>query len=151
MGRRVEETMDRSSRVPVFLKVNSTGDALKLVGISAAAGAILVVAVGFSWFGAGLGWVTRGTADEIAATRATAAVVAAYTPVCVQRFEQQPNVADQWTRFKKTDGWNRDDFVEKTGMATLPDTKAPNSAVAEACAQALTKIASKQPAPAKPM
>jgi len=76
---------------------------------------------------------------------ATSAVVAAYTPVCVQKFEQQANVADQWKAFKKTEEYSRDSFVEKIGLATLPGTKDPNSEVAEACAQALTRIANKQP------
>ncbi len=147
----VEENMDRSSKVPAFLQVNSTGDALKLIGISAAAGAILMTAVGFSWVGVGFGWVTGGTAEQMATTRATAAVVAAYTPVCVQKFEQQANVADQWTKFKKTEDWKRDTFVEKTGFATLPGKKVANTDVAEACAQALTKIAQKQAPPVKAM
>jgi hypothetical protein len=141
-----EETMNFSSKVPVFLQVNSTSDALKLVGISAGAGAILMVAVGFSWFGYGFGWVLGGTAERMATTRATAAVVAAYTPVCVQRFQKQADAAAQWVAFKKVNEWSRDDFIGKTGLATLPGTKIANSDVAAACATALTKIGDKHAA-----
>ena len=130
-----------SSKVPAMLQVVSLFDALRLIVLSAIGGALALAFVGFHWGG----WVTGGTAEQMAKNTATTAVVAAYTPVCVRQFEHQANIADQWKAFKKIEEYSRDTFVEKAGFATLPGTKDANSDVADACAQALTKIVDKQP------
>lgn len=131
-----------SSKVPAMLQVASLVDAFRLIVLSAIGGAIVLAFVGFHWGG----WVTGGTAEQMAKDTATTAVVAAYTPVCVKQFEQQANIVDQWKAFKKTAEYSRDTFVEKAGFATLPGTKDANSAIAEACAEALTKIVDNQAA-----
>jgi hypothetical protein len=50
----------------------------------AAAGAIALAIVGFSWGG----WVTGGSAETLAKNRATTAVVTALTPICVEKFDR---------------------------------------------------------------
>ena len=60
------------------------GQSLNRLLQGAAVGAVACIAVGFSWGG----WMTGGTANRLAAERADTAVVAARTPVCVEKFLQ---------------------------------------------------------------
>jgi hypothetical protein len=97
-----------------------------------AAGAMIV---GFSW----LGWTLGSTAERMAAERTTAAVVVALTPSCVASFMQQPSAAAKLLELQKIDSWKRREFIEAGGWATSRGDKAPNSGVANACAEELAK------------
>jgi alpha/beta superfamily hydrolase len=100
----------------------------------AAAGAAALAFVGFN-FG---GWVTDSASEKIAVGRATAATLSALTPVCVAQFKTSTNATANLAALKKTDAWQRGEYVSKGGWATLPGSTAePNSAVASACAEAL--------------
>src|ERR1700751_1720793 len=100
----------------------------------AAAGAIALAIVGFSWGG----WVTGGTAETLAKNSAATAVVAALTPICVVKFQQAPGASGNLAERKKaTYSWDQSKFVEKGGWATMPGSTEPNSAVAAACAESL--------------
>jgi pimeloyl-ACP methyl ester carboxylesterase len=100
----------------------------------AAAGAIALAIVGFSWGG----WVTGGTAATLAKNSAAAAVVAALTPICVEKFQQAAGASANLAEMKKaTYSWDQSKFVEKGGWATMPGSTEPNSAVAAACAESL--------------
>jgi hypothetical protein len=107
----------------------------------AVVGAVVTVALGF---GLG-GWTLGGTAEKMAAARTTAALVATYAPVCVERYNANAT-AEQRDAFSKESTWNRDTVIEKAGYATLPGSDSPNRAVADACAAALTKIIAEIPA-----
>ena len=104
----------------------------------AAAGAILIAVVGFS-----AGWVvTDGSAKSTAERQADRAVVSALTPICVAQFKSEPQV-EQTTHLaalQKENSWERGDYVEKQGWATMPGSNKPNDAVAEACMSELLKI-----------
>lgn len=95
-------------------------------------GAAALAIAGFGWGG----WVTGGKAEAAAAQRADQAVVVALAPVCVEKFNQASDVADNLSALKKADSWTQGDFVEKGGWATLPGSNSPSqvSAVAKACA-----------------
>jgi pimeloyl-ACP methyl ester carboxylesterase len=104
----------------------------------AVVGSILTMIVGFSWGG----WTTSGTAQQVAARQADAAVTAALVPICVAG--EKTDAA----RVKKlgeltaiTSSYEQTEFVMKTGWATFPGQVDPNRAVAEACASALLKTA----------
>ena len=100
----------------------------------AVAGAIALAIVGFSWGG----WVTGGTADTLAKNSAATAVVAALTPICVEKFRQAADASANLVEMKKaTYSWDQTKFVEKGGWATMPGSTEPNSAVAKACAESL--------------
>ena len=100
----------------------------------AVAGAIALAIVGFSWGG----WVTGGSAETLATNRAATAVVAALTPICVEKFRQAADASANLVEMKKaTYAWDQSKFVEKGGWATMPGSIAPNSAVAKACAESL--------------
>ena len=100
----------------------------------AVAGAIALAIVGFSWGG----WVTGGAAETLAKNSAATAVVAALTPICVEKFRQAADASANLVEMKKaTYAWDQSKFVEKGGWATMPGSTAPNSAVAKACAESL--------------
>ena len=100
----------------------------------AAAGAIALAIVGFSWGG----WLTGGSAETLATNRAATAVVVALTPICVEKFRQAADASANLAEMKKaTYAWDQSKFVEKGGWATMPGSTAPNSAVARACAESL--------------
>jgi len=116
-----------------------TGESLRRLVHGAIAGVILTVAVGFSWFGYGLGWKLGRAVESVATARAEAAVVAAYAPVCSRDFVRDATQAN-WDGFKNESSWNRDSYLMKAGYATLPGTKDPHRQIASACAEALGKI-----------
>ncbi len=62
------------------------GESLKRLLQGIAIGVALTVIVGFNWFSYGFGWTLGGTAEKMALQRVDAALVAAYTPVCVEKF-----------------------------------------------------------------
>ena len=100
----------------------------------AVAGAIGLAIVGFSWGG----WVTGGTAETLAKNSAATAVVAALTPICVERFRQAADASANLVEMKKAAyASDQSKFVEKGGWATMPGSTEPNSAVARACAESL--------------
>jgi hypothetical protein len=94
-------------------------------------GAAAAMMIGFIWGG----WVTGGTAGELAATSARNATVLALTPLCVEKAELQP---EQLDLLKKESSWSRDSFVTKAGwVANVKEEY--RSAVAGACAKALVE------------
>jgi hypothetical protein len=104
-----------------------------IVGIAA------IAVVGF-----GTGWVvTSGSAQKMAAAQGEKAVLAALTPICVAQFKGlTPELrTTQLAALKGESSWQRGDYVEKQGWATMPGSKAPDDEVADACATELMKIA----------
>src|SRR5260370_33467548 len=88
----------------------------------AVAGAIALAVVGFSQ----LGWTLGSTAEKMATQRADTAVIAALAPICVERFQQQPDAAAKLVAFnKRSSAWDRRSPVEKSGCATLPGSCTP--------------------------
>jgi len=99
----------------------------------AVAGAIALAIVGFSWGG----WVTVA-AETLARNSAATAVVAALTPICVEKFRQAADASANLVEMKKAAyAWDQSKFVERGGWATMPGSTEPNSAVAKACAESL--------------
>jgi hypothetical protein len=89
-------------------------------------GAVAAMIIGFVWGG----WVTGGTAGKMETASAEAAVVLAFTPLCVAKAQQQP---DQLALLKAESSYNRGDFVIKAGWVDNVSDKY-RSAVAKACA-----------------
>jgi hypothetical protein len=100
----------------------------------AAAGSILTMILGFGWGG----WQLQSTAQNTANLQTTAAVVAALTPICVDKFEHAADAKATTVALHATDSWQRDTFVAKGGWATFPGSAQPNRDVAEACANMLS-------------
>ena len=104
-------------------------------GKGAVAGAIILAAVGFLWGG----WTTQGKHLDAVKVASETAVVTALAPICVDSFLKGANASDQKVEMMKASSWNRGTFIEKGGWATTPGATSPNSAVAKACADLLSK------------
>lgn len=121
---------------------------------------VVIGAIGLAIVEFSTGWVvTSGSADNMAAQRANTAVVSALTPICVAQFvnsakasaatpdskaAQAKSEGALLAALKKTEEWERSDFVAKKGWATMPGSTKPNDAVAESCAQKLASLAKKK-------
>lgn len=105
-------------RTPAWIKPGAWG---------AAGGAVAAIVIGFAWGG----WVTGGTADELAEARVEAAIVQAFTPICVTAAQLEPA---QLVLLKAESSWSRDTFVEKAGWANAVGEDYRDE-VAAACAE----------------
>ena len=94
-------------------------------------GAIAAIVIGFFWGG----WVTGGTAGKMEVASAKAAIVLAFTPLCVAKAEQLP---EQLVLLKAESSWKRDAFVIKAGWVDNVSEKY-QSAVADACASVVVE------------
>ena len=96
-------------------------------------GAIAAIVIGFAWGG----WVTGGTAEKMETASAEAAVLQAFTPLCVAKAEQQP---EKFVSLKEKSSWGspRVDFVIEAGWVDNVEEKY-RSAVARACAQVVVE------------
>jgi hypothetical protein len=97
---------------------------------------ILTMIIGFAWGG----WVTGGTAQTLAQKMAEDAVVKRLAPICVIQFKQAPGKDQKLKELEKTDSWQRSEYVEKQGWATMPGEEKPDSNVASECARLLMLI-----------
>ena len=88
--------------------------------------------IGFTWGG----WVTGGTAEEMAADAADQARAETAAAVCVEEFMQQADAGVQLASLKEiSSSWGREDFVEEGGWAMIADKEYADAA--EFCAERL--------------
>ena len=99
----------------------------------AAVGAIALAIVGFSWGG----WVTGGTADEMASEHARMEVIAALVPICLEQSRQDPQAVATLAEMKELSSYRRADMLMETGWATMPGANEPNRSLASACVDKL--------------
>jgi hypothetical protein len=110
------------------LQVSKTALAWCCAGSVAAA-----LIVGFTWGG----WVSGGTAREMVKTASTAARAEMAAGICVTRFAAAPESVAQLASLKATSSWQRNEFIEKAGWATVAGGDKPISGAAELCVQQL--------------
>jgi hypothetical protein len=92
-------------------------------------GAVVIGVAGFSWGG----WVTGGTAREMATTMARDDVVASMVPVCLDLARSDPNRAERLETIRAASTYQRRNAVMATGWATVPGSDAPDRDIAQAC------------------
>jgi hypothetical protein len=120
----------KAMQVPSILQGESRTRLLQGMAI----GAVASMIVGFSWGG----WVTGGTADKLAAERANTAVLAALTPICVEKFLQNSEAKANLASLQKISStWEQGQYLEKGGWATPPGATASDYQLARACAEKL--------------
>jgi hypothetical protein len=94
------------------------------------------MAIGFSWGG----WMTASTANKFAGEQAETAVVAALTPICVEKFLQNSDAKANLAVLKKfTSNWEQGDYVQKGGWVTQPGATSSDYHLARACAEKLVQ------------
>ena len=120
-------------QVPSILQGESRTRLLQGIAI----GAIASMAIGFSWGG----WVTGSTANRLAAEQASTAVVAALTPLCVEKFLQNNDAKANLAVLQKiSSNWEQGDYLQKGGWATRPGATSSDYELARACAEKLVQI-----------
>ena len=102
----------------------------------AAGGAVVLAVIGFTWGG----WVTGGTAQNMAEEMAENAVVDRLALICVEKFNRGLENVQKLEELKETDRWQRDDYVGEQGWATMPGEDKPDSKVAKKCADMLMEL-----------
>ena len=76
----------------------------------------------------------------MAAEQASTAVVAALTPLCVERFLQNGDATANLAVLKKIpSNWEQGDYVEKGGWAAQPGATSSDYHLARACAEKLVQ------------
>jgi predicted dienelactone hydrolase len=113
---------------------------IKPVVWGAVVGSVMTMIIGFSYGG----WTTSSTAARLAQQQADTAVTTALVPLCIAQSKADGAALKKMGELKTlTSSYDQRDFVTKTGWATVPGSEDPNRDVAEACAAALLKTASK--------
>jgi len=112
------------------------GDSLTRLLQGAAVGAAATLLIGFNWGG----WVTGGTAKEMAQKGVSSALVSVLSPICVEKFQHSADAGANLVEFKKVSSWQQGSFIEKGGWATMPGGESANAAVAQACATMLGSL-----------
>lgn len=110
--------------IPAWLKPGAYGVAI---------GAVLASILGFSWGG----WVTGGTASDMADTLAHEQVLSALVPVCINMSEADPDRLEKLAALDAASNFKRREAVADAGWATVPGMSEPDRDLARACAEAL--------------
>ena len=97
---------------------------------------VVALIIGFG-FG---GWVTGGTAQDMAVESAEGAVVDRLAPICVYQFNQDPEKDQKLEELKELSSRLRNEYVAEQGWATIPGEKEPDSQVARECTRQLMEI-----------
>jgi len=113
--------------------------ALKGGAWGALLGAILMVAVGFNWFGYGFGWTLGGTAEKMANQRAEAREVSVLAPICADRFvaEATPEQRADYAAKSERD-WEQKQLIE--AVVKFDGRGELGWALRNACAEQLKKL-----------
>ena len=102
-----------------------------------AIGAIVLLIVIF-W----TGWVVTSNKAEVQGKdMAKAAVVEVLAPICVEQYLQDPNKVERLEALKEKSSYQRDDYVEEIGWATMAGAESPVRGVADACAKRILELA----------
>ena len=113
------------------------GESLKRLLQGAAVGVVASMVIGFSWGG----WMTGGTANKLAADQADTAVMAALTPVCVEKFMQNSDAKANLAILQKiSTNWEQGQYLEKGGWSTRPGATSSDYRLARACAEKLVQV-----------
>ena len=84
--------------------------------------------------------VKSNSAKAMAHEISTNALIERLAPISVAQFMQNQNREDRLKEFKELDSWNRGEYVQKRGWATMPGEKKADSEVADECARRLMEI-----------
>ncbi len=129
--------MERDQKKPSYRqrwdKLRPTKWVLVWFCLGSVIGALIV---GFNWGG----WVTGGSARDMAVQSGKDAVVERLAPICVYQFTQDPEKDQKLSELKDTSTYQRRAYVEEQGWATMPGEAEPDRKVADACVKLLMQI-----------
>jgi hypothetical protein len=108
-------------------------DIIKAYAFGALGGAVALGAIGFFW----AGWRTGDQARIMAETRSHAAVIAALTPLCLERSQTDPDSGAKLAALKAAAPYDRLGLAVQSGWTSMPGASEPNRDLAAACAEKL--------------
>jgi hypothetical protein len=97
---------------------------------------VITMIIGFAWGG----WVTGRTSRQLAEDVADDAVTERLALICVAQFNQDPGKAAKLEALTQASGYERRNYVQDQGWATMPGEEGPDRAVAEECVKLLMLI-----------
>ena len=99
--------------------------------------------VGFTWGG----WVTGGTAQDMAQTAGDESRYELASVICAEKFLAAPNAQAQLAELKAIDSsYRQRQFIEEGGWAVMPSKEEATRQAADLCAKVLTNLAPETPA-----
>ena len=98
--------------------------------------AIVTMIIGFTWGQ----WVTGSTARAMAANQGEETLLRRLTPICVAQLNGDPKKADKLKAMKALDAYQRGDYVQTQGWATMPGEQNPETRIAGECAKIATAL-----------
>ncbi|MHA6692694.1 hypothetical protein [Devosia sp. A449] len=107
----------------------------KVLFWSCAGTAVLTMVIGFTWGG----WVTGGSAIELAENTSEAAVASLAADVCFTRFMAAPDLQANLTAFNEESTYARAKYIDGGGWTTLGGQEKPISGAAKLCAEQLAE------------
>ena len=90
-------------------------------------------AIGFSWFGPGFGWTTKGNAEQMQLT----AITETMATICVAQARSASDSMTALKQFGELNQWKQGAFVEAADWATMPGSDTAETGVADLCATKL--------------
>ncbi len=94
--------------------------------------AVILFATGFA--------VTSSTAEQQARSTAQSAVAESLAKICVAQFEMAPDKATKLAAMKDLSSWQRGNYVQDQGWATMPGSDSSAGSVASECALLLNEM-----------
>jgi hypothetical protein len=97
---------------------------------------VLTMIIGFAWGG----WVTGRTSRKLAETVAEEAVTERLALICVAQFNQDPAKETKLQELNEASSYERRNYVQEQGWATMPGEEGPDRAVVDECIKLLLLI-----------
>ena len=98
---------------------------------------VVALIVGFTWGG----WVTGGTARDMAETAGAESRYGLASAICVEKFLAAPDAQAQLTELKAIDSsYRQRQFIDEGGWATMPGQEKGARQTSEICAAVLDKL-----------
>ena len=98
---------------------------------------VVALVVGFTWGG----WVTGGTARDMAETAGDTSRYDLASVICVDRFLAAPDARAQLTELKAIDSsYRQRQFIEAGGWAVMPNNDEAARQAADLCAKVLANL-----------
>ena len=103
-------------------------------GVVSGAIALLIVIFWTGWV------VTSSTAETEGKQMAKEAVQENLVPICVEQYLQDPNKVERFAELKEKSSYQRDDYVEEIGWATMPGSESSVRGIADKCAKQIIQL-----------
>ena len=103
-------------------------------GVVSGAVALLIVIFWTGWV------VTSSTAEAEGKQMAKEAVQENLVPICVEQYLQDPNKVEKFAELNEKSSYQRDDYVEEIGWATMPGSESSVRGIADKCAKQIIEL-----------